>query len=216
MNLQALRVVFVDDELAIRMAVQRVLRSAGMQVELFACAEECLAALPQQACDVVIADLRLNGMDGLSFLGEIKRCFPWLPVIIVTAYGDTASAVKAMKAGAADFLQKPLDRQELLSAIEDVRRSAVPPVVFPREGLSHVEADVLHFVLDGKTSRETAAALNRSIRTIESHRHRIMRKFGVHNAAQLAQRVNTLKWDERSRNQTVNGQEDQRGYSKVG
>jgi FixJ family two-component response regulator len=195
MNPQETHVFIVDDEPAIRMAVQRVLESLGMHVSVFSSAQDCLAALSHEACDVVITDVRMEGMDGLSLIQEIRRCFPWLPTIVATGYGDVPSAIIAMKAGAADFLEKPLDRQELLSAIESALRITVQPVSFPREGLSHVEAQVLRFILDGRTSKETADALNRSTRTIEAHRQRILRKFGVHNAVQLAQKASALNLD---------------------
>ena len=124
----------------------------------------------------------------------MKCHFPWLQIIIVTAYGDISLAVETLKAGAADFLQKPLDREELLSAIKDAQKTG-SSVRIPREAISHAEAQVLRLFLEGRTSKETAQALKRSTRTVESHRHRLMCKFGVHNAVQLAQRASALWWD---------------------
>jgi FixJ family two-component response regulator len=198
MNRQEIHVFFVDDESALRMTVQRTLASAGMQVDVFARAEDCLAALPERRCDVVVTDFRMEGMDGLALLREIRRRFPWLRVIIVTAYGDIPSAVAAMRAGATNFLEKPLDREELLSAIKNAFDPAARPVSFPRGELSYAESQVLRLFLEGRTSRETAVALNRSTRTVEAHRYNIMRKFGVHNAVQLAQRASAL-WPEECR-----------------
>jgi FixJ family two-component response regulator len=194
MNPQETHIFFVDDEPTIRMAVQRALASAETHVSVFSCAEDCLAALSRQACDVVITDVRMEGMDGLALLQEVKHHFPWLQVIIVTAYGDIPLAVAALKAGAADFIQKPLDREELLSAIRNALKAG-RPVSFPREAISHAEAQVLRLFLEGRTSKETAHVLNRSTRTIEAHRQRIMCKFGVHNAVQLAQKASALWWD---------------------
>jgi FixJ family two-component response regulator len=184
-------IFFVDDEPAIRMAVQRTLESAQMHVSVFSSAEACLAALARQACDVVITDVRLEGMDGLSLLREAKRHFPWLQVVLVTAYGDVPLAVEALKAGAADFVQKPLDREGLLSVVRNALKTA-RPISFPREAISHAEAQVLRLFLEGRTSKETAQTLKRSTRTVEAHRQRIMSKFGVHNAVQLAQKASTL------------------------
>jgi FixJ family two-component response regulator len=194
MNPQEAHVFFVDDEPAIRMAVQRAFESAEMHVTVFSSAEDCLAALSRQACDVVITDIRMEGMDGLSLLREAKRHFPWLQVIIVTAYGDIPLAVEALKAGAADFVQKPLDREGLLHAVKNALKTG-RPVSFPREAISHAEAQVLRLFLAGQTSKETAKALKRSTRTVEAHRQRIMSKFGVHNAVQLAQKASTLWLD---------------------
>ena len=77
----------------------------------------CLAALAWQTCDVMITDLPMKGMDGLSLLQEVRRRFPWLPTLVVTGYGAVPSAVAAMKIGVVDFLEKPRDRQELLAAV---------------------------------------------------------------------------------------------------
>jgi two-component system, LuxR family, response regulator FixJ len=194
MNPQTTHLFFVDDEPALQVVVQRALESEEMHVSVFSCAEDCLAALSRQPCDVVITDVRMAGMDGLSLLREIKRHFPWLHVIIATAYGDIRLAVEALKAGAADFIEKPLDRQELLLAIQNAQKTG-HPVFVPREAISHAEAQVLRLFLDGRTSKETAQVLKRSTRTIESHRQRLMRKFGVHNAVQLAQKASVLWLD---------------------
>jgi FixJ family two-component response regulator len=188
-NPQEPHVFFVDDDSAIRMVVQRALKIAGMDVDVFACAENCLAALPQRPCDVIITELRLEGMDGLAFLQEIRRRFPWLRAIVVTAYGDIPSAVAAMRAGAADFLEKPVDRQELVSAVKNALKGTDQPVSVPREPLSNAEIQVLRLMLEGQTCREIGITLDRSIRTIEQRRRRIVRKLGIRNSAQLAQRL---------------------------
>lgn len=192
MNLQEAHIFFVDDEPTVRMAAQRALKSAGLQVSVFASAEDCLTAMSSQTCDGVVTDIRMEGRDGISLLREIKRRFPWLPVIITTGYGDIPSAVAAIKAGAADFMEKPLDREQLLSAIRKTLEVSQRPEVPLREGLSEVEARVLRLVCAGKTSREIARTLNRSVRTIEAHRHHIMQKFAACNIAQLVRRANEL------------------------
>ncbi len=196
MNPQETHVFVVDDDAAVAMAMSRALETAGMKVSVFSCALDCLAALPRQACDVIITDLRMEGMDGLTLLQEVRRRFPWLQVIIVSAYGNVPLAVAAMRAGAVTFLEKPLDRQELLAAVELALGANVPPVSFPREALSYVEAQVLRLFLNGLTSRQTGVSLNRSTRTIEAHRHNLMRKFGVHNAVLLAQKASALWRDD--------------------
>lgn len=201
MNRPEMRIFVVDDEIAVRTAMQTTLQGAGIHADVFASAEACLAALSRQACDVVITDLRLAGMNGLSLLQELRRRFPWLQTLVATAYGDVRSAVAAMRLGVADFLEKPLDRQELLSAVDRLRQAA-RPVPYPREALSLVEARVLGLFLDGLTAKQTAEILNRSRRTVETHRRHLLRKFGVHNAAQLAQKAETL-WVSESRTSTM-------------
>jgi FixJ family two-component response regulator len=191
MNPQETHVFFVDDDPDIGTTVQRAMESPEMHVSVFSRAEDCLATLSRQPCDVVVTDVRLEGMDGLSLLREMKCHFPWLQVIIVTAYGDVPLAVEALRAGATNFLQKPLDRQELLTAVREAAQSG-NPASFPRKPISQAEAQVLRLFLEGRTSKETAQVLNRSTRTVESHRQRLMRKFGVHNAVQLAQKTSAL------------------------
>ncbi len=196
MNPQETHVFVVDDDSAVATAIRRALETAGMKVSVFSGAQDCLAALPRQACDAILTDLRLEGMDGLSLLLEVRRRFPWLQVIVVSAYGDIPAAVAALQAGAVTFLEKPLDRQELLAAVQRALGPNAQPVSVPREALSYVERQVLRLFLDGLTSRETGVALNRSTRTIEAHRHSLMRKFGVHNAVLLAQKASALWRDD--------------------
>jgi len=192
MKPQEIHVFVVEDDPAVGAALQRSLESAGMFVNTFTGAKDCLAALSRRPCDVVITDVRMEGTDGLSLLRDLRHRFPWLQIIVVSAYGTVPLAVSAMKAGAVDFLEKPLDRQELLSAVKGAMDTAAQSVSFPRDALSYAEVQVLRLFLEGRTSKETATALNRSTRTVEAHRHNIMRKFGVHNAVQLAQKASTL------------------------
>jgi two-component system response regulator FixJ len=185
MNPQQPHIFVVDDDVAGRMALQRTLAGAGMSVSIFPRAEDCLAALSQQVCDAIIVDVRLDGMDGLSLLREVRRRFPWVQLLVATAYGDVSLVVEAMKMGAADFLEKPLDRTKLLSAINravEVARASGP---FSAEPLSRAETRVLRLALQGRTCSEIGVALGRSPRTIEAHRRNIMRKLGLHTVADL-------------------------------
>jgi two-component system response regulator FixJ len=163
-----------------------------MRVSVFSSAEDCLAGLSEHACDVLIADFRLDGMDGLALLREVKRRLPWLPVIMMTGYGDVPLAVAATKAGATEFIEKPLDRRELLAAIESALTNAVQPDRSLGTGLSETETRILGHILDGRANKEIARSLNRSTRTVEAHRRNIMCKFHVHNIAQLTQRAIAL------------------------
>jgi FixJ family two-component response regulator len=199
MNPQEAHIFFVDDDPDIRAVVQRTLESAGMHARVFASAQDCLKGLSQQTCDVLITDLRMNGMDGVSLVREVKRRLAPVAAIIVTGYGDIPSAVAATKAGATDYLEKPLDRQELLSAIQRAMDSVVRPGPSVKMGLSDAELRILRYILDGRTNREIARSSNRSIRTIEAHRRTIMRKLGVKNFAQLIQRAVALGFGKNDR-----------------
>jgi two-component system, LuxR family, response regulator FixJ len=192
MNSGKPHIFFVDDEPAVRAAVKKILERSGMRVSVFSSAEDCLTGLAGQECNVLITDLRMSGAGGMSLLREVRRSFPWVSTLIVTGYGDIPLATAAMRAGAVDFIEKPLDQQVLLSAIERAIANSVAPDPRMRDGLSPAEAEVLRGVFDGKTSREIARSLNRSIRTVEAHRRSIMRKFNARNIAQLIQRASML------------------------
>lgn len=163
-----------------------------MHVSVFPCAEDCLTELVKQRCDVLITDVRMKGMDGMSLLHEVRRHFPSLPTIVITGYGDIPLALAATKAGAVEFLEKPLDRQELLAAVQRALTVAARPEPALREELSDAEVQVLQYILDGRTNREIATTLNRSTRTVEAHRRSIMHKFGTNNIAGLVQRAIAL------------------------
>ena len=101
-------------------------------------------------CDLLITDVKLPEMSGIELLTESKRFFPLMPVLIVTGYGDVPMAVMAMKAGAADFIEKPLERQALLSAVELALTQVAPTDPLLRKGLTNAEMKVLRLLLEGK------------------------------------------------------------------
>jgi len=187
------RIFFVDDEPKVRELVCGTLEQAGFRVSCFAGAADCLEKLRTDRCDLLITDAKLPGMSGLELLAEVKRFFPSLSVVVITGYGDIPMAVRAMRAGAVDFIEKPLDKQTLLSAV----RFALKPITSDdrllRRGLTRAEMRVLRLILDGKTNKETARLLYRSLHTIEVHRKHIMRKFGVHNVVDLVKRATSTE-----------------------
>lgn len=182
-------IFFVDDEAGIRESVRRTLKSPEIDVSCFASAKDCLEQLRSKKCDLLITDVKLPGMDGLELVAQTKRIAPWTAVVVVSGYGDIPMAVRALKAGAVDFLEKPLTKRELLSAVESaLAQSVAADPVVGRE-LTKAERRVLHFILEGKSNRETAHILHRSEKTIEVHRNRIMRKLGVDNVVALIKRA---------------------------
>src|SRR4030042_2735580 len=114
------RVDIVGEEPTICVVLQKILERAGMKVSSFGSADECLAHLDTQRCGLLITDVKLPGKDGMELLTEARKRLPWLPVLVVTGYGDVPMAIKAMKVGAADFLEKPLDRDVFLEAARDL------------------------------------------------------------------------------------------------
>jgi len=188
MNNNNRHIFFVDDELKVRQVVGETLEQLGLQVSCFACAAECLERLPGQRCDLLITDLRLPEMDGVELLKRARLAAPWIPVLILTGYGDIPTAVEAIKAGAVDFIEKPLDKQSLVRKVMSL---------LPENGnhqhtgkpLTRSEQKVLQLVLDGKSNREIASLLRRSQRTIEVHRAHMMRKLGASSLIDLIKRA---------------------------
>lgn len=191
-NIPKQRIFFVDDEPKIREIVSEILMQAGFRVSCFAGANDCLEQLRTDRCDLLITDVKLPGMSGLELLAEVKRFFPSLSVVVITGYGDIPMAVRAMKAGAVDFIEKPLEKRNLLSAVKFALEPITATDPLLRRGLTRAEMRVLRLILDGKTNKETAYLLHRSISTIEVHRKHIMRKLGVNNVVELVKQAATM------------------------
>jgi len=183
------RVVFVDDEPKVCCTVSKTLERAGIGVQCFALAKDCLDYLSNGRCDLLITDMRMPEMSGLELLQEVKRQWPWLPVLVVTGYGDVPAAVRAMKAGASDFIEKPLDRERFLRAVQSLLEQNKGHTVLEGSALTRTERTILYLILDGKNSREIAAALHRSPRTIEVHRGHVMQKMGANSVIELLRRA---------------------------
>jgi FixJ family two-component response regulator len=186
-------IFFVDDEPDIRKVVGKTLGHLGLRVSCFASADDCLKHLRAGKCDLLITDVKMPKMDGIELLIEAKRIAPWLPVVVITGYGDVPMAVRSLKAGAADFIEKPLDRETLIRTVESVLRGTVPPKSLLGKKLSRAEIMVLRLLLDGKRNAEIAIILSRSVRTIEDHRRHIMRKLGVDNLVDLVKHAAVME-----------------------
>jgi FixJ family two-component response regulator len=185
----ARQIFFLDDEPAVCMAVEETLRDASLAVRCFLHPVECLAQLPSGTCDLLIADLRLPEMDGLEVLRRAKRISPRLPVLIVTGYGDIPTAVAAIQAGAEDFIEKPLRKRELVAKVKSILAERLSAAAGASKTLTPAEMLVLDLIMDGKQTRQIAEQLNRSVRTIETHRASIKRKLGVKNLVELIKRI---------------------------
>jgi len=188
MNQSAPRIFFVDDEPEIRSVVERTLKQQGLYVTCFASAGDCLKGKGLKGCRLLITDLRMPGMDGLELLARARRMAPWLPVVVVSGYGDISTAVRTVKTGAVNFLQKPLDREELLRVVDAALRPSADPGCSSRP-VTRTEARVLQLILDGKSNKEITSILHRAERTIEVHRSHIMHKLGARNRIDLIRRT---------------------------
>ncbi len=178
----------VDDEPNVRQVITSTLEQSHIGVvSCFENAMDCLENLQSQRCDLLITDLKMPDMDGIELLTSVKHLMPWMPILIVTGYGDVPTAVKAIKAGAADFIEKPLTKESFLRKVKSL---------LPENGnhkhlggsLTETEKRVLKLVLDGKSNKEIADVLNRSQRTIEVHRNHVMQKLGANSLVDLVKR----------------------------
>ncbi|MCL2636595.1 MAG: response regulator [Betaproteobacteria bacterium] len=188
-------VYIVDDDADIRDALALLMRSAGLSAATFPSARDFLARVTPRDSGCLVLDIRMPGTSGIELQAEMQKRRIELPVIFLTGHGDVPLAVKAMKAGAADFIQKPLEEHRLVMAVtqalkEDVRRprSEDPAASLPDDrlaSLSRREREVLREMVSGRQSREIAETLGISIKTVEFHRANIREKLGTSNLADL-------------------------------
>ncbi|MHC4436072.1 MAG: response regulator transcription factor, partial [Planctomycetota bacterium] len=181
-------VFILDDEPAVCDAVARTLRGAGIKVFCFDNPATCLARLRSQRCNLLVTDLKMPEMDGIELLKEVKRLTPWVPVLIMSGYGDIPTAVRAIKAGAVDFIEKPLDKAGFICKVKSMLPKSHSADTYLGKPLTLAETNVLSYVIEGKSSKEIARLLHRSTRTIEDHRSHIMRKLKAKNLLDLARR----------------------------
>lgn len=200
-NITKQYVFLVDDEPKVCKMVGRTLEQTGLKVSYFARAAECLKQLHSQKCDLLITDVKMPEMDGIELLTKVKHIIPSLPVLVITGYGDIKMAVKALKMGASDFIEKPLDRQSFLSVVDSVLKQNTQPHRFVGNALTKTEMIVLRLILDGKDTKEIARLRHRSVRTIEDHRSRIMRKIGVDNLVDLVKQTAVVRLVEPGENE---------------
>ena len=107
----------VDDEVTVLRAIERTLKSLGVQVKAYTSAKECLRYLSRHQCHLLITDFKMPDMDGLELVKRARALAPWLPVIVITGFGDVPLAVKAINMGACDFIEKPLERATFLVSV---------------------------------------------------------------------------------------------------
>ncbi len=187
-------VFIVDDDPAVRQALLTLVRSMRLRAECYESAQQFLDAFDPARPGCVLLDVRMPGISGLGLLEQFNREEMPLPAIVMSAYGDVPMVVRAMKAGALNFLEKPCRDQQLWEAIQEAikwdadhrERMALRAQVRHRlQRLTHGEHDVLAMLIDGKPNRIIAAELNLSVRTIEVRRAKIMDKMKADSLAEL-------------------------------
>ncbi|MHC4519428.1 MAG: response regulator transcription factor [Planctomycetota bacterium] len=188
-NAPSWHIFFVDDEPKVRMVVRKTLERVGVTVSCFGSADDCLAHLETFACDLLITDVKMPEKDGIELLMEVRKQRPWLPVLVVTGFGDVPMAVRALKEGAADFIEKPLDREAFLETVQTLLEQNSQRNAVVNHDLTKTEMRILRLILEGKNNREIAATLHRSPRTVEVHRSHVMHKMGAGNIVELLRRA---------------------------
>lgn len=184
----------VDDEPSVRKSLNRLLRAAGYRVEAFASAREFLQRPADDGAACLVLDVQMPDLNGLELQQALAETDRLLPIVFITGYGDIPTSVRAMKAGAADFLSKPFDEKDLLDAIaralekvgqESGERAAAREARQLLSTLTPREHEVLLHVLAGELNKQIAAALGASEKTIKVHRGRVMHKLRVKSVADL-------------------------------
>ncbi|WP_372395819.1 response regulator [Azospirillum sp. HJ39] len=185
----------VDDDEAVRDALALHLELAGLAVRCCGSAAEFLAAASPEQPGCAILDIRMPGMDGLDLQQEMVRRGLTLPVIVITGHGDVSAAVRAFRAGAVDFLQKPFDEDLLIERVQEAfgrdlaaRRADVETAEIRSRLtlLSPRELEVMDLVAQGLPNKTIAHRLAIGIRTVETHRARVLEKMEARNAPELA------------------------------
>ena len=192
----------VDDQSILLKSLTFLLRSEGFATEAYNSAAAFLDGYDPERPGCLLLDLQMPDMDGLQLLERLAAKGDCRPVIILTGHGDVASAVRAMKAGAVDFLLKPFQREALLERIRHAigldaewRRwhREARDVIARLDRLSPREREVMDLVIDGRSTREIAAQLSIAVKTVEGLRHAVMDKMQAHSAVELTRLVDLCR-----------------------
>ncbi|NJO67525.1 MAG: response regulator transcription factor [Rhodospirillales bacterium] len=196
-------VVFViDDHPGMRKSLQYLIESAGLRVVTYGTAGEFLDVYDAGQRGCIVLDMRMPGMTGLDLLEELANRSDYRPAIMITGFGSVPSAVRAMKAGAIDFLEKPFDDDELLERIhhalqldDNWRRwqQESAEIAARLTALSPREREILDYVVAGNRNKDIARTLGVSVATVADYRQRIMRKMDAHTAVDLVRMVSACR-----------------------
>jgi RNA polymerase sigma factor (sigma-70 family) len=195
-------VFVVDDDPSVRRAIERLIGCVGLEVELFGSAQEFLASKRPNVPSCLVLDIRLPGISGLNLQRQLAKANIHIPIIFITAHGDIPMTVRAMKAGALEFLTKPFRDQDLLDAIQLAlerdrgRRQQEAELAALRERfelLSPREREVVALVVLGMLNKQIAARIGTAENTVKVHRSRAMEKMQAQSLADLVKMVERLR-----------------------
>ena len=197
-----LTVFVVDDDEEVRDAMKRLMNSVGLKVETFASAEEFLAQFDSARPGCLLLDVRMEGMSGLDLQKRLALEEVQPPIIIITGHGDVPMAVRAVKAGAVDFIEKPFNEQVLLDSVHRAieldganrgRALQLADISACLECLTPREREILDLVVAGKRNKVIAGELGISQSTVESHRARVMEKMQAESLSALMRMMLSLQ-----------------------
>ena len=191
-------VFVVDDEESVRSSLKWLLESIRLKVETFESAESFLERLQGDQPGCIVIDVRMPGMSGPELMDRLTELGSKMPIIFLSAHGDVPLAVRVMKGGALDFLQKPYNNQQFLERVRQAlakdsenrsRRELQNDTAARIDGLSSREREIMDLVVKGQSNKVIGRELGISYKTVEAHRARLMRKMGVASFAELMQVV---------------------------
>jgi FixJ family two-component response regulator len=194
----------IDDDESLRDALDQLLPTVGLETRTYESVRQFLDARAQDGPGCIVLDVRLPGISGLDFQSQLTKLGIHLPVVLMTGHGDVSMSVRAMKAGAVDFLPKPFRDQDMIDAVSTAierdrqRRAADGDVASLRDRfdtLSPREREVMILVTAGKMNKEVAFELGLSEVTVEIYRGAVMRKMGTRTLADLVRMADALKLD---------------------